>query len=328
VPAFKRKIVVEVARGLRAYLNLEAGITRQQLAELRSRLASNGAGSEASGVNPENIVWIFGSGRSGSTWLSTMMGELGGQILWGEPWVGGLFGSFYYRTVDERKRENPQFILGSHKESWLRSIRNFVLDAAAATFPALEREEYLIIKEPNGSIGAPLMMEALPESRMILLVRDPRDVVASSMDARNEGSWNYERNKKLYMEGRKTPSNKNPNAFAKRRAKRYLEGMGKAKEAYDAHQGPKVLIRYEELRSDTLGTMKRIYSTLGIPVKEGELARVVKKHSWENIPEEEKGQGKFYRKATPGGWREDLTPKQARMVEEMTAPLLKELYPG
>jgi hypothetical protein len=56
------------------------------------------------------------------------------------------------------------------------------------------------------------------------------------------------------------------------------------------------------------------------------LARAVEKHSWEYIPEEEKGEGKFYRKATPGGWREDLTPEQAKIVEEITAPLLKELY--
>ena len=73
--------------------------------------------------------------------------------------------------------------------------------------------------------------------------------------------------------------------------------------------------------------MKRIYSTLSITVDEEELARVVEKHSWENIPEEKKGEGKFYRKATPGGWKDDLTEEQAEMVERVTAPLLKELYP-
>jgi hypothetical protein len=62
-------------------------------------------------------------------------------------------------------------------------------------------------------------------------------------------------------------------------------------------------------------------------VDEGQLARVAGEHSWENIPEEEKGDGKFYRKATPGGWREDLTPEQARIVEGITTPLLEEFYP-
>ena len=87
-----------------------------------------------------------------------------------------------------------------------------------------------------------------------------------------------------------------------------------------------MLVRYEELRADTLGTMKRMYSKLDVPVDEAELERAVEKHSWENIPEEEKGEGKFYRKATPGGWREDLTEEQARAVEEITAPLLEEYY--
>jgi hypothetical protein len=70
-----------------------------------------------------------------------------------------------------------------------------------------------------------------------------------------------------------------------------------------------------------------MYSTLGIEVDEGELERVIEKHSWENIPEDQKGQGKVFRKATPGGWREDLTPEQAEVVAKITAPLLKELYP-
>jgi len=125
---------------------------------------------------------------------------------------------------------------------------------------------------------------------------------------------------------RRVLADKRPNAFVRKRSRKYLQHVGSAKKVYDAHRGPKVLVRYEELRSDTLGMMKRMYSALGIPVEEEELARVVEKHSWENIPEEEKGEGKFYRKATPGGWREDLTTKQARIVEEITAPLLKGFF--
>jgi hypothetical protein len=345
MPVIKQHINI-AARGIRAFLNLEAGVTRvtpeTQEAQAQAAVQSTeqgqrqpmvGSGGSTrppveqnrSGVRPENIVWIFGSGRSGSTWLSSMIGDMSGQTVWGEPWVGTLFGNFYYGQ-DGRRRQNPQFILGRHRESWIGSIRNFVLDASAATFPDLEEDDYLVIKEPNGSIGAPLMMEALPESRMILLVRDPRDVVASALDARREGGWNYQRNKERYKDG-KEPPKKGSIAFAEGRAKNYVQGMGNAKEAYDAHGGPKVLVRYEELRADALSTMKRIYSNLGITVDEEELAGVVEKHSWENIPEEKKGEGKFYRKATPGSWRDDLTEEQAEMVERVTAPLLKELYP-
>jgi hypothetical protein len=329
MPVFKQQLSV-AARGIRAFLNLEAGLTRAVPETPQAGGQATGPARRqpagGNGPRPENIVWIFGSGRSGSTWLSSMMGDMGGQTLWGEPWVGTLFGNFYYGQ-GEGRRQNPQFILGRHRESWLCSIRNFVLDAASTTFPDLEEDDYLIVKEPNGSIGAPLMMEALPESRMILLVRDPRDVVASSLDARREGGWNYERNKDKAQRRRKQPPKKGSVDFAEGRAKQYLQGMGNAKDAYDAHEGPKVLVRYEELRADALGTMKRMYSTLDLPVDEEELSRVVEKHSWENIPEEKKGEGKFYRKATPGGWKDDLTEEQVEMVERVTAPLLKELYP-
>jgi hypothetical protein len=70
-----------------------------------------------------------------------------------------------------------------------------------------------------------------------------------------------------------------------------------------------------------------MYGELNVPVEEARLAKAVEKHSWENIPEEEKGQGKFYRKATPEAWREDLTRRQVKTVERITAPLLEEFYP-
>jgi Sulfotransferase domain len=211
----------------------------------------------------------------------------------------------------------------------LRLIRSFVLEGAADRFPELG-DGYLVIKEPNGSIGAPLLTQALPESRLVCLVRDPRDAVASAVDSRREGSWRYRRRQKRGDARAEEDARKvveAPDEFVRDRAENYAKNMGNAKQAYDAHEGPKVLVKYEDLRADTLGTMKRIYSSLGIPVGDEELVRVAAEHSWENIPEEKKGERKFYRKATPGGWREDLTPEQARTVERITAPLLAELYP-
>jgi hypothetical protein len=291
----------------------------REIAGLRGLLARRDAGAEVGGPRPENIVWIFGAARSGSTWLAAMMADVEGQTMWHEPLVGTLFGNLYYVRGSEAHRRSPNFILGRHREAWLGSIRSFVLDGAAARFPEVADGGYLVIKEPNGSIGAPLLMQALPESRMILLVRDPRDVVASNIDALRRGSW---------REGRTDRVGEQPDLTTEERANAYAQHVGNARTAYDAHEGHKVLIKYEDLRADTLTVMRRIFSELAIPVREVELARVVEGHSWENIPEEDKGEGKFYRKATPGSWREDLTDEQAQVVERITAPLLDEFYPG
>ena len=307
MPALKQEIS-KVVRVLRTFLSLNIG----------SKLTKKK-------IRPENIVWIFGNAKTGSTWLSWMMEELKGYAVWREPYVGELFGRPYYNWVGERHFESKHFILGGpSKKSWLNSVRSFVLSEASARFPEVAPGGYLVIKEPNGSVGAPLLMEALPESRMIFLIRDPRDVVASHLDAARKGSYLYERRKG----GKRTAVfEMQADDLVESMAARYLQNVGNVREAYEAHEGPKVFVRYEDLRSHTLKTMKRICSTLGIPVDGEELARAVEKHSWESVPEEDKGGGKFYRKATPGGWREDLTPEQAQTVERITAPLLEEFYP-
>jgi hypothetical protein len=309
---------------------------RKKLARVRRRVArrvrklrrayGRQRDAEVVGISPENLVWIFGSARTGSTWLGAMMADLEGHDWWHEPMVAHLFGHLYHERAG-RRRDDEHFILGGDKELWLNPVRAFVLDSANARFPAVaDRRGYLVIKEPHGAQGAPLLMEALPESRMILLIRDPRDVVASKMDLAREDSKVREAAKKRGQEKKNVSADERPDDFVKSQAARYLRQITLAKQAYDAHRGRKVLVRYEDLRADTLVTMKRIYSTLEISVAERELARVVQKHSWENVPEKKKGPGMFYRKATPGGWAEDLTPKQAKTVKDITAPLLEEFY--
>jgi Sulfotransferase family len=316
VPGFRFRKVFDAARDVRVVLGLEAGVSRGALPE-----PANADGQPPGGVAPENMIWIFGTGRTGSTWLAAMMEEPEGHDVWFEPRVGTIFDPQRFQ-----RHGGKQFILASqYRDVWLRSIRNFILDGANARFPE-SNGGYLAVKEPGGSVGAGLIMEALPESGMVLLIRDPRDVVASWLDATRKGGWQTRRRGEG---GRRAESlaETNPNAFVRRHAEAYLQHVGSARQAYDAHVGRKVVVRYEDLRADTLGTMKRMYGELGVPVDGEQLARWVEKHSWENIPAEEKGQGKFYRKATPQGWREDLTPHQVRTVERITAPLLEEFYP-
>jgi hypothetical protein len=319
-------------RGLWAWRR--ASTRYPKLAVLRRRLASAGSGrarvvvapeESGEGLSPANVVWIFCVARSGSTWLASIMGEMDGTAVWKEPRVGHLFGEFYENNP-KAKTESANFIMGTPaRPAWIGSIRHFVLNGARYAFPNLGPDDFLVVKEPGGGVGAPFLMEALPESRMILLVRDPRDVVSSSLDATREGSWQKEQ-RRASGSGRKSLTAKQPDAVVKRSAKKYLRNMERAREAFDAHTGPKSLVRYEDLLADTLGAMRRVYSELGMEAKGDSLARAVEKHSWEAIPEDMKGQGKFYRKASPGGWEEDLTPRQVEIVEEISAPLLDEFY--
>ena len=330
MPIFNHFSSVELARSLRAFLRLEAGVVRGKIPDLQKEKArseelqqarertrrqdgqlvmeSSETNPEPSGINPENVVWIFGSARTGSSWLARMMAGLPRHVWWNEPYVGAIVA----RTSNPKSDlvQRPETIFGApHKKTWLASVRSMVLSGAAARFPNASREDHLVIKEPNGSQGAPVLMEALPESRIVFLVRDPRDVASSVLDSASPGGWR----------AGKEPA-KEPDDIVRRSAKAYATGINNAKRAFDDHQGRKVLVRYEDLRADTLATLKSAYSSLGIAVTDDELAPSVEKQAWENIPEKNKGKGKTRRKAAPGSWQEDLTPEQVEIVENSHRP--------
>lgn len=253
--------------------------------------------------------------------MSWIMAELENQERWHEPYVGLLFGSFVYDRLKNNNEllNSPAFIMGEpYREVWLRSIRNFVLDGAAARYPKLKEDQYLVVKEPNGSVGAPLLMEAMPESRMIFLLRDSRDVVASRLDAFKKGSWT--------KQNRDYSTPEKLNAHTRRLAKDYLKAVSQVQKAYEAHTGKKAIVRYEDLRHDTVDALKAMYDALEIEADEARLRAAAARHSWDRIPDAQKGSGKFYRKAQAGGWREDLSSEQVRIIENVTGPILSRFY--
>ena len=87
---FRHPKVSGVARRIRAVLGLEAGVTRGALVE-RTRTDGHSAG----GVAPENMIWIFGTGRTGSTWLAAMMEEPRREALYPRVPVQRCLDPFY-----------------------------------------------------------------------------------------------------------------------------------------------------------------------------------------------------------------------------------------
>ena len=307
----------------KAYYTSRSLLHRARLKAPRRR---SPAGGELAGLDPSKVIWIFCLGRSGSTWVRAMLADLLQCRVWEEPKVGQLFGAFYEKA-HPGQRASTNFVLGDPtRPVWTRALRRFVLETASASHPSIRPSEYLITKEPDGAIGAPLLIDALPESRMVLLVRDPRDVVASALDAAKKGGWRHEDMDEHLQKRWERQAARGFTPFVKATANIYLRQIGAAKRTFDAYSGLKTLVRYEDLRVDPLGEMRRLCSDLRLPVKEESLVRVVEKHSWEKMPEKEKGPGKFYRKAEPGGWSQDLTPMQIELVERITAPLIAEFY--
>jgi hypothetical protein len=239
-----------------------------RVAGLRHRARLRGArlrgdlegGEQATGVNPENVVWIFCTARSGSTWMRSMLDDLVDGEVWEEPKVGRLFGEFYSRAKPTQLGRT-NYVLGEPtREAWTGALRDFVLRTAWASHPSVTPERYLIVKEPGGAVGAPLLMAALPESRMVLLVRDPRDFAASVLDATRRGGWMQEGMDEWAR--RDLDSDKDVQRYLRALSRQYVRQMGNGKKALDEHDGRKVMVRYDDLLISAQTSKPRIPAAL------------------------------------------------------------------
>lgn len=268
-------------------------------------------------VNPANMVWILGSARTGSSWLARMLRDLQ-FTLWDEPLIGEVFGSLRGGEARfEAQRKRKDFAL-SNKRNTSDSVRNFILDNAASRFPNASHSTAIVVKEPHAAAGAPTIMQALPEAGMIWLMRDPRDVAASGIDAHKPGAWStHHKTNQRTQEAL---------GAARQRARMYTSDMEAARIAYEAHSGPKSFVRYEDLRSQPTTELPRILSELGHHRDEKKIAAAIATEDWDTVPKNQKGPGKSKRKATPGGWQEDLTPEQVQIVESIAQPFIGKFY--
>lgn len=290
------------------------------------------------GYRPPNmqenrLAWIFGSSRSGSTWLLKMLSDLQGVVPVDDPHLGHHLGVWRpiplawaacehppeLKTLLELKAEEPGYFFAErHRDAWQGPLRELIaarFEAQAAEVGVGDPAAAYIVKEP-GSHVAPFLAELFPASKVIFLLRDGRDVVDSWLDAYSEGSWAIPGGAFPVDEEGRIPLIKWLSAVWAYRSRA-------VRAAYDSRQdGDRILIRYEDLRGGTEACLAQVCEMIGLdpePVPE-----VVEGHRFEKVPRGARGRRSFTRQARPGGWRDNLSLEEQAAMHEALGDALAE----
>ncbi len=96
--------------------------------------------------------------------------------------------------------------------------------------------------------------------------------------------------------------------------------------AYDAHSPElRIAIRYEDLRADTMGTLRPLVDWLGAEHSDEELEAAVAALAFEAYPAKAKGPKSALRAATPGLWRENMSEAERIAMKEIMGETLEQL---
>lgn len=281
----------------------------------------------------DRLIWIFGSSRSGSTWLLRMLSELDRVVPVDDPHLGHHLGVWRpiplawaacedppeLTTLLELKAAEPGYFFAERfRESWEEPLRALIrarFEAQLGEADVPVDRATVVVKEP-GSHAAPFLTELFPESKLIWLLRDGRDVVDSWLAAYQDGSWAISGGAFPVSPGGRIPLIRWLAAVWAYRSR----AVKRAFEARDPSR--RVLVRYEDLRERTAGALDRIASGLGLD-REG-LAEIAARHSFEQLPTEERGARREKRIARPGAWRDNLTPTEQLAMHEALGDALEE----
>lgn len=286
-------------------------------------------------MQEDRLVWIFGSSRSGSTWLLKMLSDLAGVVPVDDPHLGHHLGVWrpiplawatsddppQLSTLLEIKAEEPGYFFAErHREAWQEPLRALIAARFEAQAPEAgvadpARAAAFVVKEP-GSHVAPFLAELFPRSKVIFLLRDGRDVVDSWLDAYSDGSW--------AIPGGAFPVNEDGRIpLIKWLSEVWAYRSRAVKQAYDSRaEGDRIQIRYEELRNETGPCVERVCATAGIDG--GGVPAVVAAHRFEALPRTAKGRRSFTRQARPGGWRDNLSAAEQEAMQAAMGDALAE----
>jgi hypothetical protein len=302
------------------------------------------------------LVWIFGSPRTGSTWLLRLLifplelttKRPSGSIMprkapmqpiavpVNEPYlpshltpIGNGFaepGAPNFLLKATRPDDPNYFFADAFAGCWRPEVRRLILVRlhAQAELAAQQHslgDPFVVVKEPNGSHGADVVMSILLRSRMIFQLRDGRDVIDSMLHAHSGGGW---------LAGPGAPGRIQRESerlgFVRRHSRLWVNRTLAVQRAYDSHPPRlRIAIRYEDLRADTMGTLRPLVDWLGVKRSDEELEAAVAALAFEAYPARAKGPTEPLRAASPGLWRENMSDTEQQVMDEVMGETLERL---
>src|SRR5919106_280650 len=264
---------------------------------------SKGAG-DISISAPGRLAWIFGSSRSGSTWLLRMLSQLDRVVPIDDPHLGHHLGVWRpiplawatskeppkLGTLADFKRQKRDYLFSDHyREQWVPALRRLIQARyeAQAAEDIRERgieDPIVVVKEP-GSHAADTLIDLFPQSALIFLLRDGRDVVDSWLDAYSDDSWATD-------EGAYPLSDEGRTALIRWQSSVWLHRTEVVQDTFARHTPHRrLMVRYEQLRNDPVPSLASICRVLGIEASEEQLGTIASANSYAKVPTEEKGSG-------------------------------------
>ncbi len=235
-------------------------------------------------------------------------------------------GGGHFLLNTSRADDPNYFFADAFADRWRPEARRLMLvrlhaqaEVAARAYSIVD--PLVVIKEPNGSHGAELIMSLAPRSRLIFQLRDGRDVVDSMLHAQQAGGWLAGQ---PGAEGIGDTSQRLE--FTRHHSLLWVHRIEAVERAYAAHPAElRITTRYEDLRADTLPTLRLLADWLGIERTDRELNAAVAAYEFDSLPRRLKGPTKGFRTATPGLWRENTSDAEQRLMNEIMGESLERL---
>ncbi len=281
----------------------------------------------------DNIVFIIGAGRSGTTWLQLMLGS---HPLIATGQESQLFNNYFSSMVKQWNRElqyptsnNLRFHGISaylNEEQFYFLLKQFASDVFDRVFQEKPQATYFLEKSPNNSEHIETIYRCFPKAKFIHLIRDGRDVVASILAAKK--GWG----KAWHHQSVEDASNE---------WKTLLQAAQKAKTLTDQY----LEIRYENLLNDGIAQMKNVFEFLDISISKAEVDELYQAHRFKKLkqndykrdtfinPGQTNASGtksrpepeNFFRKGIAGDWKTSFSKAQLQELYWTAGDLLTSL---